>query len=170
MVTALTTEHKNLIQTYIKSKKIKAVESIDVKKGRVRYTDAIISTRDIEELKDEELVRAYLLTKLSNEIGYPIEKIELEHTYTAGRPHTNTSRIDVVVRDKDGNAFLFIEVKKPDEYASIDKDETIREQLFKVAGMEKSEGSLVQYLVLYTLDIQNNKIFDDCIVIAMSLS
>ena len=80
------------------------------------------------------------MTKLANELGYAPERIEIERQYTAGRPHTNTSRIDVIVRDSNGDAFLFIEVKNQDEYATIDKDNVIEEQLFKVAGMERTEG------------------------------
>ena len=59
--------------------------------------------------------------------------------------HTNTSRIDVVVRDSKGDAFLFIECKSPYAYASEDKDQLIHDQLYKVAGMEKTEGHKVKY-------------------------
>lgn len=85
--------------------------------------------------------------------------------YTAGRPHTNTSRIDVIVRDASGNAFLFIEVKNQDEYATIDKDSVIEEQLFKVAGMERTEGHDVKYLVLYTTNDATGTIADECMII-----
>ncbi len=166
MFSELTSKDKKLIEKYIKSSKECAVEKIDVEKQGVKYSDKIKSSKDIAELKDEELVRAYLLTKLANELGYPVDKMELEHIYTAGRPHTNTSMIDVIVRDKNGNAFLFIEVKKPDaDDLQNDKDGIIREQLFKVAGMEKQEGNDVRYLILYTIDVQNDRISDDCIVI-----
>ena len=33
-----------------------------------------------------------------------------------------------------------IEVKNQEEYATIDKDSVIEEQLFKLAGMERTEG------------------------------
>jgi type I restriction enzyme M protein len=88
--------------------------------------DKIIQCRIINEITgDEEMSRAFILTKLVNELGYPADRIEIEREYTAGRPHTITSRIDIIVRDSKGDAFLFIEVKSPDEYASIDKDKTI---------------------------------------------
>ena len=89
------------------------------------------------DAKPEELCRAYLLTKLVNELGYESDKIEIEHEYTASRPHTITSRIDIIVRDANGDAFLFIEVKNQEEYATIDKDSVIEEQLFKRTITEK---------------------------------
>lgn len=113
----------------------------------------------------EELVRAYLITKLVNECGYLPERIEIEHEYTAGRPHTITSRIDIIVRDSKGNAFLFIEAKNPEGYASIDKDKTIEEQLFKLASMERGDGHEVKYLVLYSVSETGTSIEDDCIII-----
>ena len=86
------------------------------------------------------MVRSFLLTRLVNELGYMPSRIEIEHEYTAGRPHTKTTRIDVVVRDEHGNAFLFMELKSPSDYASEDKDLLIEEQLFKVAGMERTDS------------------------------
>ena len=98
-------------------------------------------------------------------MGYSISNIEIEHEYTAGRPHTNTSRIDIIVRDTKKDAFLFIEVKNPYEYETTEKNKTIEEQLFKVAGMEKAEGHDVKYLILYTVGFVENEINDECIII-----
>lgn len=165
MINAFTENDKKLIKEYIDKQPIKAVVELNLDKGTIKYNDSIKQFRKITTYKDEELTRAFLLTKLVNELKYPIDKIEIEHEYTAGRPHTNTSRIDVIVRDNNDDAFLFIEVKNPEEYASIDKDTTIEEQLFKVAGMEKTEGHTVRYLVLYTVDILLEKISDDCMII-----
>lgn len=69
------------------------------------------------------------------------------------------------MRDSRGDAFLFIEAKSPDEYSTIDKDETIKEQLYKLAGMEKAEGRSVKYLVLYTTDEIGGKVVDECMII-----
>ena len=144
----LNDKEKELIKRYIENSTTKIVKTLDIEKKKVEY---------VSELKgkprkdgDEELTRAYLLTKLVNEYGYKIKDIEIEHEYTAGRPHTNTSRIDIVVRDESKDAFLFIEVKCPYEYATTEKNKTIEEQLFKVASMEKAEGHNVKYLILYT--------------------
>ena len=163
----ITIKQKEIIKKYIDSSKIKAVETFDYSKKIVKYSSVINNGRNIVSLNgDEEIVRAYILTRLSNELGYPLEKIEIEHEYTAGRPHTNTSRIDIIVRDNKGDAFLFVELKSPKDYLSLDKDTTIEEQLFKVAGMEKAEGNNVKYLVLFTLEFDNlDNMKDECIII-----
>ncbi|MCC3385049.1 type I restriction enzyme HsdR N-terminal domain-containing protein, partial [Enterocloster citroniae] len=165
MINAFTKEEKRLIEDYIKIQPIKVVEAINTDKKTITYSKDL-KGKTISILPgDEEITRAFILTRLVNELGYSIDKIEIEHEYTAGRPHTNTSIIDIIVRDKNNDAFLFIETKSPEEYATMDKDLTIEEQLFKVAGMERTEGHKVRYLVLYTLDINNNVITDDCMII-----
>lgn len=152
-----------LIKKYIEeqSKKIVTINW----ENRILAYSGIKQCQSRTKADPEELVRAYLITKLVNELGYSQERIEIEHEYTAGRPHTNTSRIDVIVRDANNDAFLFIEVKNPEEYATIDKDKTIEEQLFKVAAQERAEGHKVKYLVLYTINDGTGVITDDCIII-----
>ena len=163
MASNLDIEKREIIKKYIENSKNKVVENIDIITGNVKY---------VKELKgsprkpgEEEIVRAYLLTKLVNELGYDINKIEIEKEYTAGRPHTNTSRIDIIVKDNDENAFLFIEVKNPTEYAITDTNRTVEEQLFKVAGMERTEGNNTKYLILYTINLIEDSIKDECIII-----
>ena len=153
----------NLIKNYIDTQPIKIV-LIDWVKMTLKYL-GIKECQKRTKADPEELVRAYLITKLVNECGYLPDRIEIEHEYTAGRPHTITSRIDIIVRDSKGDAFLFIEVKNSDEYAIIDKDKTIEEQLFKLAGMERVEGHNVKYLVLFSISDAATTIEDDCIII-----
>lgn len=157
--------NRALIKKYIDNQTINVVSSLDLAKSKINY-DGIVQCRIINEISgDEEMSRAFLLTRLVNELGYAADRIEIEHEYTAGRPHTITSRIDIIVRNSKGDAFLFIEVKSPDEYSTIDKDETIKEQLYKLAGMEKAEGRSVKYLVLYTTDEIGGKVVDECMII-----
>ena len=159
--------NRTLIKKYIDSQSEKIVSSLDLTNNKLSY-DKIIQGRIINEITgDEEMSRAFILTKLVNELGYPADRIEIEREYTAGRPHTITSRIDIIVRDSKGDAFLFIEVKSPDEYASIDKDKTIEEQLYKVSFMENAEGHKVKYLVLYTTTEAASKVSDECMIIDM---
>ena len=121
--------NRTLIKKCIDSQSEKIVTSLDLTNNKLSY-DKIIQGQIINEITgDEEMSRAFILTKLVNELGYPADRIEIEREYTAGRPHTITSRIDIIVRDSKGDAFLFIEVKSPDEYASIDKDKTIGSML-----------------------------------------
>lgn len=156
---------RTLIKKYIDNQPQKVVAKMDLGKNRIEY-QGILQGQVIKEIKgDEEMSRSFILTRLVNELGYAPDRIEIEHEYTAGRPHTNTSRIDIVVRDAEGNAFLFIECKSPDAYASDDRDQIIEEQLYKVAGMERTEGNSVRYLVLYTTAETIDKVLDECIII-----
>lgn len=157
--------NRELIKKYIDEQPIKVVEKLDLSANKISYK-GIESTRTIKDITgDEEMSRAFILTKLVNELGYPADRIEIEHVYTAGRPHTLTSRIDIVVRDASGDAFLFIEVKSPDEYHTIDRDNTIEEQLYKVSFMENAEGHKVKYLVLYTTSEAGENVSDECMII-----
>ena len=156
--------NNTLIQKYIEDQPVKVVTKLDLSTGKLAY-DKIVQCQKRTDAKPEELCRAYLLTKLVNELGYEPDKIEIEHEYTAGRPHTITSRIDIIVRDANDDAFLFVEVKNQEEYATIDKDSVIEEQLFKLAGMERTEGHKVKYLVLYTSNDSTGTLSDECMII-----
>ena len=158
---------RNLIKDYIYEQPIKVVTALEFSEQKIKY-DAIVQNRKIDVIDgDEEVSRAFLLTKLVNELGYLPERIEIEHEYSAGRAPKLTPRIDVVVRDAVGNAFLFIEVKSPSEYATIDKDKTINDQLYQVAALEKASGRSVKYLVLYTTSESSSGVNDECIIIDM---
>jgi len=156
---------KIVIKKYLKQQKVKAVEKFDFAKSTISYTNAIKQTREIKKITgDEEIVRAYVLTKLVNILGYKPENIEIEKEYDIGRPKVNKPRIDVVVRDNNGDAFLYIELKSPEDYEK-DKDEVIEKQLFNLASQEKGQGIGVKYLILYSFDIVNDEINDKCIII-----
>lgn len=153
------------LEQYIANQPLKAVDSIDVGKKKIKYNTLIKSHRNIKEITgDEELVRAIVLTKLVNEYGYPIDRIELEKTYEIGRPKVITPRIDIIVKDIDGNAFLYIELKSPDEFEK-DQDEIIEKQLFNLAGAELGLGKRVKYLVLMTCDLNDESFGNKLIVI-----
>jgi type I restriction enzyme M protein len=154
----------NLIKQYLDKQKNKVVESYDFDKKKVKYSEKIKGWK-IDKFKgDEEIVRAFILAKLVNELGYKPENIELEKEYDIGRPKVNKPRIDIIVRDDRGNAFLYIELKSPQDYEK-DKDEVIEKQLFNLASQEKGQGKKVKYLVLYTFEITENTIKDKCILI-----
>lgn len=158
---------REIIKKYIETQPKKIVKKFDYENKKIEYCDEL-KGRDIKALKDEEIVRAYLLTKFVNKLGYNISNIEIEHEYKAGRPHTNTSRIDVIVRDTKDNAFLFIELKAPEAYfgeTGENRDQIIENQLFKVAAMEEAEKRSVKYLMLYTINVIGSNINDECIII-----
>ncbi len=75
----------------------KAVDEYDFEKNIIKYGKRR-DGRAITRLPgDEEYVRAYVLTKLVNELGYSMDDIELEKTYTIGRPNKAGARMDVIV-------------------------------------------------------------------------
>jgi len=134
--------------------------------GDEKYTNAIKQHREINKITgDEEIVRAYILTRLVNELGYNPENIELEKKYPSGRPKVTNPRIDIIVKDDKGNPFFFIELKSPNDYEK-NKDQNIDDQLFSLSGIEQSKyGTKVKYLVYYTIEIIGNSIKDKCIII-----
>jgi len=154
-----------IIKRYLDEQKIKVVEEYNFEERKVKYSEKIKGWKIDKFRGDEEIVRAYILAKLVNELGYKPENIEIEKQYELGRPKVNKPRIDVILRDKKNeNAFLFIELKSPQDYEK-DNDEIIEKQLFGLASQEKGSGKNVKYLVLYTIDTTNEKINDKCIVI-----
>ena len=146
---------KNKVEDILNSRKNKIAE-IDIKNKRIEYSPKIISPKIDDIRGDEEIVRAYLIDKLINELGYTEKNIQLEKEYTQssiGRDKKikNTGRADVIVYDKLKNPFLFIEVKAPDKY-DCDLSE-IEGQLFNLSDEEEKQNkTTVKYLVYYSID------------------
>jgi type I restriction enzyme M protein len=115
------------LKNYLDNQKIKVVEIYDFERAKVKYSEEIKSYRVIDKFGSEEMVRAYILTKLVNELDYKPKNIELEKEYHIGTPKTTRPRIDIIVRDDNGNAYLYIELKSPKEYEK-NKEETIKNQ------------------------------------------
>lgn len=153
-----------LIKRYLDNQAIKVVETYDFENKKVKYSEKIKGWKIDKFRGDEEIVRAYILAKLVNELGYKPENIELEKEYDIGRPKVNKPRIDIIVKDEKGNAFLYIELKSPADYEK-DKDEVIEKQLFNLASQEKGQGKKVKYLVLYSFEVVGDEIKDKCILI-----
>ena len=89
------------------------VAKIDLDKSKVEYSKDITKPK-IEKLGPEEVVRAFLIDKLVNELGYSEKNIELEKYYVRGsigrekqKNKDDSARIDVIVKDKTGNPFLY---------------------------------------------------------------
>ncbi|HUU17195.1 MAG TPA: N-6 DNA methylase [Sedimentisphaerales bacterium] len=158
---------KELLEKYIitKDKKCTVVKiefSTSYETGKVKYSDKIKQHRHIEELTDEELVRAYLVVKLVKELKYPIESLELEKEWEIGRKGKKPwarARADIIVRNKNDN-FMLIEVKAPSKY-DTDIGE-IKTQLFNVASLAKKN---LRYLIYYTAEIFANSIQEKLITI-----
>jgi type I restriction enzyme M protein len=153
------TSWKEIVENTLNESKISIVD-MDLKKGKITYSDKIKQSRKIEVISgDEEVTRAFLINELVNKLDYKPELIETETEYSIGRPKTSKPRIDIIVRDSKGKSFFFIETKSPDKFEN-DK-EFIEDQLFKLARFEDE----VKYLVYYTIDIKENQIVDRAIII-----
>ncbi len=155
---------KDLLKKYLEGQ-VNKIVLLDFDKGTIEYSSKIKQNRKINKVSGpEEFVRAFLIARLVNELGYKPENIEIEKEYDIGRPKVNKPRIDVIVRDKNGDAFLYIEVKAPDEFEK-DKDEVIEKQLFNLAAQETGQGKKVKYLVLYTFEESGNELKDKALII-----
>ena len=126
------------------------VVKLDLRKNKIEYnTNIVLLHEKIEDLTDEEVVRAFIITKLIKKLGYFKKHcVELERKYTIGRPPKQGAEIDVLVT-RTGNPFMVFELKAPEDYES-EMDGAIKEQLFKVApGLDAGKNTL-KYLVYYT--------------------
>ncbi|MEN3329410.1 MAG: type restriction enzyme protein, partial [Acidobacteriota bacterium] len=153
---------KTSVSQFVKDAQEKVVElNLDTKS--VRYLDPIKKWREVIKITgDEEIVRAFLITRLVNQLGYKPELIDIEKDYAAGRKPILTPRIDIILRGSKDKAFLFVECKAPSEFER-DKQH-IRGQLFELA---KLEGG-VKYLVYYTIEETENGLRDKLIMIEFS--
>jgi type I restriction enzyme M protein len=155
---------KNFLQNFLDNQKQKIV-ALDLNKNSISYHPKIKQYREIKKISGtEELVRAYLISRLVNYLGYKPEYIEIEKEYDIGRPKVNKPRIDVIVRDYSENAFLYIELKSPEEFEK-DKDIVIEKQLFNLAAQEVGQGKKVKYLVLYSFEEIENTLKDKALII-----
>ncbi|MBT9898381.1 N-6 DNA methylase [Bacteroides thetaiotaomicron] len=145
---------------------INSVAKINIDKVTVQYSEKIKQNRVLKSLTgDEEVVRAFLLDRLVNELDYKPENIEIEKEYSVKAGHGKlTPRIDIIVKDDKGNPFFFIEAKAPDKFEK-DKEE-IEGQLFSLAQLEEKDyKTKVKYLVYYTTDLQDEGVLDKAIII-----
>lgn len=156
---------KRLIEQNLQNQK-NSVAKINIDKATVQYSDKIKLNRVLKSFTgDEEIVRAFLIDRLVNELDYKPENLEIEKEYSVKAGHGKLSpRIDILVKDEKGNPFFFIEVKAPDKYEK-DEDE-IEGQLFSLAQAEEKDfKTKVKYLVYYTADLQEEDILDKAIII-----
>lgn len=152
-----------LLENYLKDSLV--INNIDFDNATIAYKN-IKQNQVKEKLNPEEEVRAFLMTRLTKELGYKPELLEIERAYDIGKPKTNKPRIDLILKEVNNNddIFLFIELKTPEEFER-NKDETIEKQLFNLASQEIGAGHKVRYLMLYTYEILENTIKDKCIII-----
>ncbi len=142
------------------------IARINLEKETVIYSEKIKHNRALKSLTgDEEIVRAFLIDRLVNELHYKPENLETEKEYTIKGGHSKINpRVDVLVKDEQGNPFFFIEVKAPNKFEA-DKNE-IEGQLFALAQTEERDfKTKVRYLVYYTAEIPEVDVVDRAIII-----
>lgn len=148
------------------NKQKNSVAKINIDKATVQYSEKIKQNRVLKSLTgDEEVVRAFLIDRLVNELDYKPENIEIEKEYSVKAGHGKLlPRIDILVKDDKGNPFFFIEAKASDKFEK--GKEEIEGQLFSLAqAEEKDYKTKVKYLVYYTADQQDESILDKAIII-----
>lgn len=131
----------------------KAVVAYDFDNDVIQY-GARRDSRTISKLPgDEEYVRAYVVTKLVNELGYSMDDIAFEQEYSIGRPSKKKARIDIIVYKPHSNdIFMFIELKAPDKYKE-ERSKAIENQLYALAAQEiNKESNTIDYLVYCSLN------------------
>lgn len=156
---------KEIIERKLEQQK-NNVANINLEKETVNYSEKIKHNRDLKALTgDEEIVRAFLIDHLVNELHYKPENIETEKGYTITGGHGKLNpRIDLLVKDEAGNPFFFIEIKAPSKFEA-DKTE-IEGQLFALAQTEERDfKTQVRYLVYYTSEMPEDEVVDRAIII-----
>jgi type I restriction enzyme M protein len=168
----LTAEQKQFIATRIahldkKQEIVTLTPNASFSSGTIVYNkdSGIVLHENISKLTDEEYVRAYLVIRLVKQLKYPTNALELEKSYTIGRPSPTRAQIDIKVLDKrqakQPKTFMLIEAKRPDDFESYSK--LIEDQLFATGNQEYANGC--RYVIWYSVELSAADIRDKCIVI-----
>ena len=138
----------------------------DFTSGTIAYRkdSGITLGENVTRLKDEEYIRAWLVVRLIRLFNYPADCLDIEHTYTIGRPSPTKAQIDIRVHDKRGKkpqTFMIIEAKRPDDYDSYAN--LIEDQLFATGRDESTRG--LRYAVWHTVEFRGDEPHDKCIIV-----
>ena len=133
---------KDKIEKELLATKDHPIKHMSVSKEEIQY-EGVQLHKKISQLKSEEIVRASLIHKLVKKLDYDPKYIELEKGYenkVMGRHKKSKDDqgfIDLILKDPDGNPYLFIEIKEPNEYENGKKE--IEGQLFNLAEEEQKK-------------------------------
>lgn len=146
--------------------KDKLLLSFDCERGEVTYNPQSVNippnTPDFRgsttTLNNEEYVRIVFLLVLASDYGYPLNStyIDIEKVYEApGRPKKGVkgARADIIIRDENGNPFLFFELKTPRAYD--EEKANIKTQLFQASKLDRCRP---KYLIWGTTHTNNSKL------------
>ena len=150
---------KKLVEQNVAKAPIRVVD-LDLENDTISYSSRIRQHQTLTRIdRDTELVRADLVNRFVNEMGYAPEQIELDRPYRVSLSEdtdiTITMTVDVVVRGEDGTPFFFAQVKSPVEFeTSLEGDPS----LFQMArAEEQATGVAVHHLFYYTVRVRNNE-------------
>lgn len=88
------------------------------KNNQITYhVTCLIRDKEIK-LTSEEIIRQLYIYKLINTYNYPKKHIEAEVSLQQGRDKEK-KRVDILVRDEQGNPYIIVEVKKPKEKEGV---------------------------------------------------
>jgi hypothetical protein len=148
----LTAEQKKKLAAQIKALDMKGEivtlsPNPDFTGGTIAYRpdSGLTLGEKVARLTDEEYVRAWLVVRLIRKFKYPADALDIEHTYTIGRPSPTKAQIDIRVHDNRGKktqTFMIIEAKRPDDYESYTK--LLDDQLFATGRDESSRACVTQ--------------------------
>lgn len=118
-------------------------------------------------ITDEELVRAYFLSKLHSDWNYPMTPtiVQLETVYKSVGRSGKGGRVDIQVRrpasgGAAGDSFLFVECKAPSKF-----DQDLKEidgQLFRLSMLENPRP---KYLVYFTVELEGNNLAERTMIV-----
>lgn len=98
-----------------KSTQIATLESAitlkEVNKKKIPYVECLVRKKPIK-LTPEEAIRQLYVMSLRDDLGYPVERMELEHSVSFGR---EKKRADICIFDKERTTdpYILVELKKP---------------------------------------------------------
>jgi hypothetical protein len=77
----------------------------DFTAGSIAYQkdSGVTLGENVTRLKMKEYIRAWLVVRLIRLFKYPAYCIDIQHTYTIGRPSPTKAQIDVRIHDKRGS-------------------------------------------------------------------
>ncbi|NOZ14130.1 MAG: hypothetical protein GXO69_10905 [Acidobacteria bacterium] len=153
---------KELVVSEIDSAPNRVVE-LNLKAGTIRYSGRIRQNLPIHRLSDDsELVRAYMVHRFVNVMGYAPEALELDRPYLLGRQGDDVT-VGIVVRDEDGNPFFFASAAAPDKF---DEGDDTKSRLFLAAEKEFDlSGKVVRHLLYFTVRVENERLVHDSVLI-----
>ncbi len=151
---------KKLVEESVRKAPIRVVD-LDLEAGTISYSRRIRQHQSLTRIdQSTELVRADLVNRFVNEMGYAPEQIELDRPYRVSVSDdadiTITLTVDVVVRGEDGTPFFFAQVKTPIDF---DHEMEAAPNLFRLAeAEEQATGTVVQHLFYYTVRVRNGEL------------